>query len=496
MQLGKREQALTDILLQKNDYVMASEIANLAGVSSKTVYRTIKSINDCSSSGEIIESSRGHGFKINYDNYMKERSNKNSDILDYTPIERRNSVILNLLFRAPFPVRIGTVYQKFYVSDSSIDNDLSVISKILEGYNVDLSRKGKSISITGSEIDIRKAINATILKMNLFEADNLGDFTSDLHKLNSYDKEFIISQLEKIERALDLTIPYPYNINIFSHLYILITRFREGKVLESNPEAFGNEQRKLIRTNKQLYVVAKNVISNISGYLNSKLPAVESIYLLQYLVSTRFDRDGIHSSETPDRVDKVTRYYVKAINGLEHLNISYDSVKNDLANHIKPMLNRIDNHIYIKNNLLNEIKLEYGNLFRDIVRISSQAEKVFNIEKISRDESGFIVLYFAKYIEQGNTQQKVLIMCTSGVGTSELLKVKVKKYFRELEIVDVISTAKYRKNVDKYKNIDLILTTVDVQTPKGIPKLLVSAMFTNKDKERLKNLLRDNRHEK
>ncbi|GGL57128.1 BglG family transcription antiterminator [Sporolactobacillus putidus] len=496
MQLSKREQALTDILLQKNDYVIASEIANLADISSKTVYRTIKNINDLSSCGDIIESSRGRGFRINYENYIKERNNKNSDFLDYTPIERRNSVILNLLFRSPFPVSMENVYQKYFVSDSSIDNDLSVITKILKEYHIDLSRKGKSISITGTEIDIRKAINVTILKMNLFDADNLRDFTSDLHELNPYDEEFIISQLEKIERALDLTIPYPYNVNIFSHLYILITRFREGKVYESEQAPLDDKQRDLTRNNKQLYIVAEKVISNTSSYLNSKIPTIESLYLLQYLVSTRFDQDGVQSSEVPDLVKKVTKYYVTAINELEHLNINYDTVKNDLANHIKPMLNRINNHIYIKNNLLNEIKLEYGKLLKDIVTISNKAEKIFDIEKINEDESGFIVLYFAKYIEQGNTQQKVLIMCTSGVGTSELLKVKVKKYFRELDIIDVISTAKYQKDIDKYKNIDLILTTVDVRTPKGIPKLLVSAMFTNKDKERLKELLRDHRHGK
>lgn len=489
MQLSKREQTLTDFLLQRNDYVVASEIAHFADISSKTVYRIVKSINRTSCSGRIIESSRGRGFKINYDNYMKEKSNKKNNFLNCTPLERRNSIILELLFKSPFPVRIENAYKNYFVSDSVIDTDLLMIENMLKNQNIAFSRKGKSMVISGSEVDIRRTINQTIIKMNLLDIDNLHEFTYGFHKLNPYDRDFIISQLEKIERALDSTIPYPYNVNIFSHLYILINRFREGKVTENKNRLLGTEQRQLIQMNEKLYDISKNIISNIGSYLNSELPNIEAIYLLQYLVSTRFDQYEINNIGGSAQVDQISGYYVQSISEREKVNFNFEAVKNDLANHIKPMLNRINNHIYVKNNVLNEIKREYGKLFDEVVKTSAEVEKKFNIRGISEDEDGFIVLYFAKYLEQRSTHQRVLIMCTSGVGTSELLKVKVQKNFRNLDIVDVISTSTYRRNMNKYKNIDLILTTVDVKTPKVIPTLLVSAMFTNKDKERLKALL-------
>ena len=489
MQLSRREQVLADILLQKSDYVTAEEIANLAGISTKTVYRIIKKVNDSSSCGEIIESSRGRGYKINYENYMKEKRFKIREFLDYTPIERRNSIILNLLFKSPYSIRLERLYEKYYVSKSAIENDLNIISNTLKKYGIKMVHKGKSISIIGSEIDIRRAINTTILKMNLFDAENLYDFSSDRHTLNQYDKDFIISQIEEIERSLNMTIPYPYNINIFTHLYILINRFREGKFIENKEGSVHKEQQEIIKENPHLYAIAKKVITDTSHYLNAKLSSLESIYLLQYLVSTRFNQDRNLTDELPSLVKRVTKFYITKFNEIEHQNIRYELVKNDLANHIKPMLNRIYNHIYIKNNLLDEIKLEYGHLFNSVEQISKKVEEYFQIGKISEDESGFITLYFAKYIEQEQKLKRVLIMCTSGVGTSELLKVKVQKAFPELEIVDVISTIKYLHNEHQYSDVDLIITTVDLNIHIETPVLLVSAMFTNKDKNRLAEFL-------
>lgn len=67
----------------------------------------------------------------------------------------------------------------------------------------------------------------------------------------------------------------------------------------------------------------------------------------------------------------------------------------------------------------------------------------------------FLTLYFVKYKEMIHSKNVLLIMCSSGVGTSELLKVKVRKAF-ELEIVDVLSARKFSKAPEKYQNIDLI----------------------------------------
>ena len=80
-------------------------------------------------------------------------------------------------------------------------------------------------------------------------------------------------------------------------------------------------------------------------------------------------------------------------------------------------------------------------------------------------------------------------MCSSGVGTSELLKVKVKKAFPELEIIAVVSARQYQKNQTQFSNIDFILTTVHLTISSETPMILVNSVFTKQDENRVKEKL-------
>ncbi|EFR96157.1 DNA-binding PRD domain-containing protein, partial [Listeria ivanovii FSL F6-596] len=164
-------------------------------------------------------------------------------------------------------------------------------------------------------------------------------------------------------------------------------------------------------------------------------------------------------------------------------------LKIELLSHMKPMVNRMNHQINIKNNLLSDIKLEYGSLFEIIKKTARDVAKTFKIHTISEDEIGYITIYFAKHIEQSPLIKRIIIMCSSGIGTSELLKVKVQKAFPDVEIVDVLSSTRFKNNLQDYRNIDFILTTIQSDSNDSIPSLLVSAMFTEKDKMMVKKLM-------
>ena len=53
-------------------------------------------------------------------------------------------------------------------------------------------------------------------------------------------------------------------------------------------------------------------------------------------------------------------------------------------------------------------------------------------------------------IETNQLPIRTLIMCTTGIGTSELLRVKVEKKFPELQIVEIIATRNIKKSLKDY----------------------------------------------
>ncbi|HBM3471990.1 TPA: transcription antiterminator [Listeria innocua] len=482
MLLTKTERALINLFLTKNDFLTANQLALMLEVSSKTIYRKIKNINSTTDEKEIIISEKGRGYKLNYKAYIQAKLETTSDIFGYTPSERREKILLQVLFKSPKYLNIAKLYEGYYVGYNSIKNDFALLNQSIEKYHLALEKKQKEIRVVGTEENIRIAINEVINNLDLSSYD---DLKTEYSNLNNADVQFIVRQMEIIENKLMISIPYPYDINIFSHLYILINRFRQGEV-----EDFDETNETYLVTNEKLYTIAVEAIESIEQYLKMKLPKRETFNFLQYLISSRFNHEiELISSNVLPIVEEMTDFYINQVAAKIDMPINKKQLKIELLSHMKPMVNRMNHQINIKNNLLSDIKLEYGQLFDIIKETARDVAETFKLNTISDDEVGYITIYFAKHIEESPLVKRIIIMCSSGIGTSELLKVKVQKAFPDVEIVDVLSSTRFKNSLQDYQNIDFILTTINAESTKEIPSLLVSAMFTEKDKMMVKKLM-------
>ncbi|EAD5868941.1 transcription antiterminator [Listeria innocua] len=482
MLLTKTERALINLFLTKNDFLTANQLALMLEVSSKTIYRKIKNINSATDEKEIIISEKGRGYKLNYKAYIQAKLETTSDIFGYTPSERREKILLQILFKSPKYLNIAKLYEGYYVGYNSIKNDFALLNQSIEKYHLALEKKQKEIRVVGTEENIRIAINEVINNLDLSSYD---DLKTEYSNLNNADVQFIVRQMEIIENKLMISIPYPYDINIFSHLYILINRFRQGEV-----EDFDETNEIYLVTNEKLHTIAVEAIESIEQYLKMKLPKRETFNFLQYLISSRFNHEiELISSNVLPIVEEMTDFYINQVAAKIDMPINKKQLKIELLSHMKPMVNRMNHQINIKNNLLSDIKLEYGQLFDIIKETARDVAETFKLNTISDDEVGYITIYFAKHIEESPLVKRIIIMCSSGIGTSELLKVKVQKAFPDVEIVDVLSSTRFKNSLQDYQNIDFILTTINAESTKEIPSLLVSAMFTEKDKMMVKKLM-------
>ncbi|EKP0388854.1 transcription antiterminator [Listeria innocua] len=482
MLLTKTERALINLFLTKNDFLTANQLALMLEVSSKTIYRKIKNINSATDEKEIIISEKGRGYKLNYKAYIQAKLETTSDIFGYTPSERREKILLQVLFKSPKYLNIAKLYEGYYVGYNSIKNDFALLNQSIEKYHLALEKKQKEIRVVGTEENIRIAINEVINNLDLSSYD---DLKTEYSNLNNADVQFIVRQMEIIENKLMISIPYPYDINIFSHLYILINRFRQGEV-----EDFHETNEIYLMTNEKLHTIAVEAIESIEQYLKMKLPKRETFNFLQYLISSRFNHEiELISSNILPIVEEMTDFYINQVAAKIDMPINKKQLKIELLSHMKPMVNRMNHQINIKNNLLSDIKLEYGQLFDIIKETARDVAETFKLNTISDDEVGYITIYFAKHIEESPLVKRIIIMCSSGIGTSELLKVKVQKAFPDVEIVDVLSSTRFKNSLQDYQNIDFILTTINAESTKEIPSLLVSAMFTEKDKMMVKKLM-------
>lgn len=477
------DRKIINFLNQHSTYVSAEMIANEFHVSTKTIYRRVARIN-AKYEDKLIESEKGKGFRIvlNLPTSVK----KETDFESNSPEERRKNVSLKLLFNAPRFLDIDYLFQREYVSESTAFLDVGKIKEQLSKFELQVLQKVKKVSVQGNERDIREAIN------DLLRNENVDLIKAPIEGISLIDATFIQEQIDFVQRMSQREIPYPYNINIFSHIYILIQRSRHHTHKPSdvyNPliEATIEE----IELYPDLYRIAEMVIENVSNYIVKKMPEFEVIYLFRYLVSSRLVGNSNRQKEEPlysELVIYFTQELVKDVSQRLGFTIDEKNLNKELIRHIGPMINRIENGISIENALLSDIKMEYEKLYDLIKQETAKTSKKLNIAKVSDNEIGFIILYFAKYIEQAQKEYHVWIVCASGVGTSELLKVKVQKAFSNI-IVDRVIASLDQELYDRNKKIDLIISTVELPEKFQAKSVIVSALLSEQDKEKIKGEL-------
>ncbi|HIW70493.1 MAG TPA: PRD domain-containing protein [Candidatus Limosilactobacillus merdipullorum] len=479
------KQSLIAYLLNHHGYVAGSKLSTILHVSTKTIVRNVKKINAESPGEPIIESKRGRGYRLNYQNYLKVKHDAGTphNASNLSTVERRNEVIKKLLITSPEKQQVRAVFGKFFVSDSVISSDIKIIRTMLAKYHLTVHRKNEYVWIDGKELDIRNAINSLLVSDDVI---SISHFLQENQYVRKRDASFVIRQLGFIEEQMDSDIPYPYNVNLFSHLYVLIERYQNVGSLVESDFALTDTEKEAMQSHPQMFKISQQVVSNLSRYLNTELPPIEVYYLYQYLTSSRVNNTAISVNDVSDNVRAVTDFLIdKVTQDPQYRYLNSNELFTNLANHIKPLLNRLENNIKVKNNLLGQISLEYPHLFKVVQEATAELSKRYDLNKIDDEEVGFITVYFAQAAENKRPPINVIAVCTTGFGTAQLLKAKLEKRFSELNIIDVVSSRELADKIDQYPSLDLIVSTIELPKTIKVPTLIVSAILTLEDQERL-----------
>lgn len=476
-------------ILNFEDYVSAKYLSETLYVSTKTIYRMIKKINELSfeeNKDILIISEPGKGYKLN-------RSFRNQDIysmIEFTEENSLNELVLALLFKHPRKVK-RTVLDTQFLSESSIERRLKKSADILKKYAIQLKADREYLWLIGEEIDLRKAINNIFLEMN--KLNSLNEIGIEI---NAIDKHFIDQQISLIEEMLGEYINYPYDITIYTHIYMIIKRYREGEVQYlGSQEPLEKEEQQLMAANPQITQVAKQIICNIENYLTIQMNPLESYFVFQNIYSINSQK---RESSNIDKklAEEITKLFITEYFSISDVSLlpASRSLYEDLYQHVLPMLSRLRSGIKIENNLLDELMLEYRSTFLKVKKIAEEINQELMFEtKMNDAEIGYMTLYFEKYKIDRHKNKNVLLVCSTGVGTSELLKVRVRQNFPNLNIVATMSQRQMKKNQSFiHENVDLIFSTIRIPLTIGyIPVLNISPLLTDKDIQNINYTLKE-----
>lgn len=156
--------------------------------------------------------------------------------------------------------------------------------------------------------------------------------------------------------------------------------------------------------------------------------------------------------------------------------------------HLMPAYYRIRYGIKIENILQNSVEENYPEIFRLTRKVIHHFERLAK-QPVSDSEIAYIAMHFGGWLRRegitlSSVRKKLLIVCTSVLGTSRLLESQIKGVLSNVDIVGVISLRDYEK---QELSADFIVSTVPLPD-KGIPVFVFKPILDYKDKEQLLRL--------
>ncbi len=499
-----RQKELIRLLIAENDFKPIKYYSGILKVSDKTLSKDINFIENYLTNKNIeINRKPGSGIRIKIANHQKmdllNDINANLEAVDPLSIKNRRIETLKLLLtKSNQNTSIQKLADTYYVSKASIANDLKFIEDWLQSYDITLNRSVEGTKINGSEVNIRKAI-ASITNELLNDTSDSFDEGSisrlDSQTIKGLSKIFdidLVLYIEKLlidlEKTLEYTIGDPYFINLLTHILICIKRVSEGNQIQGQ----NNSNFMFLSTDDLLSESAAKLALKIYEKCKININDSEIYYIYQYLVSCGVGQRLLGNSLVVKKDQEVnyidiTTYLIKMVSDILTFDLTKDPLLHDgLILHIRPMLNRLKYNIQIKNPLLKEIEERFTKLLSICQIVVHLITLKYNLNSISIDEIGYLVTYFQAAIERGISYKKVIVVCHSGYGTSQLLTTRLRRAFPQWQIGDVISERKL--STINLEDIDFIISTVHL-TIKEKPYMLVSALLNEKDIKNIKSIL-------
>ncbi len=490
-----RKEKIIESMTQSDVPLPLSVLAEKTGVSERTLYREIKEINIMLQHyGVSIFNLKHQGFYIDGDR-SEITSLLRSGTFDEKRIDtplRRKKILADCLKNRNLE-KLSYYAHAFKVAESTISQDLNLIEKWLEKYELRLLRKpGKTIQIEGIEKNIRTALKEFIC--HEFEMTTLEDtFVKETAATDSVqqqifeqlgiDPAYIFKTIREYESDFGgLFADEAFNA-LAIHIAIAIRRIKDGNSVPfSSRETIGEYQKE--------YDLARKVGEKIGTAYDIKFSGHEIYFLFLHIISTKVVKKtpvifDIEETEGDLIVKKIAEYVFMMVKNTKQIEIDRKKYFDNLIMHLRPMINRLEYNMKLENPLLEMIKREYPEAY-GIAWMTNSIFKYYIGKEISEDEAGFIAVHIASMIEGAKECLRVVVVCSSGIGVAQLIATRLEARYSQIRITAIDSVASFEKK--SYTNkADLVLSTFPLQTE--LPLLLVSPLLNGNDMNKIEDFL-------
>lgn len=470
---NKRQKDIINFLRGNSHPTTARQLADLFGVTTRTIRSDIELFNQSDSNFKIISSNSGYILN------MLTTETNSFDIFPQTKEERQNYIIQQLLLETK-QLSIMDLSDKLYVSVGTIENDIKVIKTKLDSYQLGINKDKYSLSLLGDETQKRKLFRELLNQ----------ETTDNFMNLNKISKMFTSIDFNQMKKVFDkVCSSYEYKINGISYHVLLI---HIGVALERIRWGYYNkdiETTKKVDISSQEYLLTEKLVTEMEKCFQLTIPEQEKISIYFLLIGNKlFDsHDLVYNGVS---IQDFCRNTIEELNENFGINLKYeDDLKKGINIHLSSLLNRSYHKVELKNILLNDIKKEYPFVFELAIYFTKRTEEIFKCA-ISENEIGFIAMHLGIGLESqklNNRYKAILIHPYDNKVKDQLITFITTKFSSQIELVN--STSYIDEAKINEESPDIILSTTQLNV--DFPYILISPFGSAKDEIKIINYLNE-----
>ena len=396
-------------------------------------------------------------------------------------IEDRIDILKSILFFDEKGLNITKICKELEISRTTIKKDLKLISEEFKIQEIELIYKnvdGYHINGNFQKILIKKIE----LLEKLFDSLNDKNFskvikTQVFHYFFKYIKQKNIENAKKfiveIEKVMFLNINEESYNKIFSYVLLLLNFEKDCE----NKKDF-TAKKFLIHTEE--YKKIEKILQKILN--KNEIKSEMLIEITDLIMGININSLKNNSFEDWINEELIIKKMISKVSKIVKTDLTRDEILyNGLLYHIKPAMYRIKNNIQITNSVFQELILEKDPILEVVNKAIEEIEGLFEV-KFPEDEIALMGFHIKASIERNTSEKtkKVILICGLGYGSSKVLEQSLKENY-DLDIVDVLPYYLIKTSMPNYKNIDLILSTIDLEETYDIPVIKINPLLKEQD---------------
>lgn len=385
--------------------------------------------------------------------------------------EERCHCILAKLLLGSASITIQQLSNTLYVSRSTVENDLKKVKQKLAQFGLQLAITHTGLSLIGSEHQKRQATvelisqywgkrtEAKELNGQLVRHVQLPDNLNQLFE-PALIKNILTALTELIEKSTLSFTDYEFQ-SLAIHLMM------------PAPTGGSNGAQPVVTP---FIAETQLLVEILERRFELTIPDFEQGYLNRHLVTVQSKDTSVQTIQTELRQSVGLPQLLRQ--QLAQLAVDEELIQG-LAVHLSSALRRLAMGLSINNPYTDEIRQNFPQAFDQAVLLKPVLENQYQIQ-MNEDELAFISLHFEAFFERHSEDARlsVVVVCSSGIGTSQLLGQRLAKTFaQELRITRIIALGELLATPIKES---LVISTIAIKGL-SVPVIEVSPLLNRHD---------------